>query len=77
MARWKLRIEERAESEAREAYIWYLARSKHAAGRFQFAIEECMRAIADGPERFCLCARSPAVIGRSGAKKPLSGLPAK
>lgn len=52
MARWKLRIEERAESEARSAFLWYLARNAAAAERLQAALEECIDAIADAPERF-------------------------
>ena len=52
MPRWKLRIEERAEAEARSAFLWYLARNPRAAERFQAALEECIDAIAEGPERF-------------------------
>lgn len=52
MPRWKLRIEERAESEARSAFLWYLARNARAAERFQAAVEECIGAIAEAPERF-------------------------
>lgn len=39
MPRWKLRIEERAESEARSAFLWYLARNPRAAERFEAAIQ--------------------------------------
>ncbi len=52
MARWKLAIEERAEAEARSAFLWYLARNPRAAGRFQAAVEECIDAIAEAPERY-------------------------
>jgi plasmid stabilization system protein ParE len=52
MARWKLRIEERAESEARSAFLWYLARNPHAAERFQATLEECIDAIAETPDHF-------------------------
>ncbi len=52
MPRRKLRIEERAEAEARSAFLWYLARNPRAAERFQAAVEECIDAIAEGPERF-------------------------
>ena len=49
MARWKLRIEERAEAEARSAFLWYARRSARAAERFQAAVEECIDAIAEAP----------------------------
>jgi plasmid stabilization system protein ParE len=52
MPRWELRIEERAESEARSAFLWYLARNPRAAEQFQAAVEECIDAIANTPERF-------------------------
>lgn len=52
MPRWKLRIEGRAESEARSAFLWYMARNPRAAERFQAAFEECIDAIAEAPERF-------------------------
>jgi toxin ParE2 len=52
VARWKLRVEERAEAEARAAFLWYLARNAQAAERFQSAVEECIDAIAEAPERF-------------------------
>lgn len=52
MPRWKLRIEERAESEARSAFLWYLARNPRAAERFEAAVEECIDAIMEAPERF-------------------------
>jgi len=52
MPRWKLRIEERAESEARSAFLWYLARNVRAAERFQAAVEESIGAIAEAPERY-------------------------
>ena len=52
MPRRKLPIEERAESEARSAFLWYLARNPRAAERFHQALEDCMDAIADAPERF-------------------------
>jgi plasmid stabilization system protein ParE len=52
MAPRKLRIEERAESEARAAFLWYLTRNPRAADRFQAALEECIGAIAEAPERF-------------------------
>ena len=47
VGRVKLRIEERAEAEARAAYLWYLDRNSRAAERFQSAFEECINAIAD------------------------------
>ena len=47
-----LRIDERAESEARSAFLWYLARNPRGAERFQAALEECIDAIAEAPERF-------------------------
>lgn len=49
MTHWKLRIEERAEAEARSAFVWYLARNERAAERFQEAVEECLEAIAEAP----------------------------
>lgn len=52
MARWRLRVEERAESEARFAFLWYLARNARAAERFEAAVEECIDAIVEAPERF-------------------------
>ena len=52
MPRWNLRIEERAESEARSAFPWYLARNPRAAERFEAAVEECIHAIAEAPERW-------------------------
>jgi plasmid stabilization system protein ParE len=52
MPHWRLRIEERAESEARSAFLWYLARNPRAAEWFEAAIEECIDAIVDAPERF-------------------------
>jgi plasmid stabilization system protein ParE len=52
MPLWKLRIEERAESEARSAFLWYLDRNLRAAEQFQAAVEECIDAIAEAPERF-------------------------
>jgi plasmid stabilization system protein ParE len=52
MPRWQLRIEERAESEARYAFLWYLARNPRAAERFESAVEECIDAIVEAPERF-------------------------
>ncbi|MBI4705091.1 MAG: type II toxin-antitoxin system RelE/ParE family toxin [Deltaproteobacteria bacterium] len=52
MARWKLRIEERAEAEARSAFLWYLARNPRAAERFQEAVGECIAAIVEAPESF-------------------------
>jgi plasmid stabilization system protein ParE len=52
MVGWKLRIEERAETETRSAFLWYLARSKRAAERFEAAIEECVGAILESPERW-------------------------
>ena len=52
MARWRLRIEERAEAEARSALLWYLARNPRAAERFQVAVEECIDAITEAPELF-------------------------
>jgi plasmid stabilization system protein ParE len=51
MARWKLAIDERAEAEARSAFRWYLARNPRAADRFEAAVEECIDAIAEAPER--------------------------
>ena len=50
MARWKLRIEERAEAEARAAFIWYAARSERAAELFQRALGECIDAIEEAPQ---------------------------
>ena len=50
MTRWKLRIEERAEAEARSAFVWYVARNERAAERFQQALEECIDAIAQAPQ---------------------------
>lgn len=52
MPRWKLRIEEHAEREARSAFLWYLARNPRAAERFEAALEECIGAIVEAPERF-------------------------
>jgi plasmid stabilization system protein ParE len=52
MARWKLRIEAQAESEARSAFLWYLTRSPHAAESFRVALEEAIDAIAEAPERY-------------------------
>jgi toxin ParE1/3/4 len=52
MAAWKLRLEERAEAEARAAFLWYLGRNPRAAERFQGAVEECVEAIAEAPQRF-------------------------
>src|SRR5687767_344465 len=52
MPRLKLRIEERAEAEARAAFLWYFERNPRAAERFQAAIEECIQAITEAPERF-------------------------
>src|SRR5262245_37892528 len=52
MPRWKLRIEERAEAEARSAFRWYLARNPRAAERFEAALDECIDAILKAPERF-------------------------
>jgi toxin ParE2 len=52
VARWKLRIEERAEAEARAAFLWYQARNPRAAERFQASVEECIDAIAEAPERY-------------------------
>ena len=52
MPLWKLRIEERAASEARSAFLWYLSRSARAAERFQAALEECMAAVAEAPNSY-------------------------
>jgi plasmid stabilization system protein ParE len=52
VSRWKLRIEERAEGEAREAFFWYRARNPAAAELFQAAVEECIDRIAAEPETF-------------------------
>lgn len=52
MARWKLLIEERAEAEARDAFLWYLARNARAADQFQAAVEECLDLILDEPMSF-------------------------
>ncbi|HUH01121.1 MAG TPA: type II toxin-antitoxin system RelE/ParE family toxin [Kofleriaceae bacterium] len=52
MARWKLRIEARAEAEARAAFQWYQSRHPLAAERFEAALEACIDAISDAPERF-------------------------
>ena len=52
MPRWKLRIEERAESEARSAFLWYLARNPRAAEGFEGALEECIDAIIEAPHSF-------------------------
>jgi plasmid stabilization system protein ParE len=49
VTRWKLRIEERAEAEARAAFLWYLARSGRAAEQFQAAVEESIALIAGDP----------------------------
>jgi hypothetical protein len=38
VAGWKLRIEERAEAEARSAFLWYLRRNPLAGDRFQAAV---------------------------------------
>ena len=54
MSRWKLRIEERAEADAREAFLWYRARNPVAAEFFQAAVEECIDRIAAEPENFPL-----------------------
>jgi plasmid stabilization system protein ParE len=52
MLRWKLRIDGRAEAEARAAFLWYLARNPRAADRFQAALEACIDAIAEAPEQY-------------------------
>jgi plasmid stabilization system protein ParE len=52
MPRCKLRIEQRAEAEARSALLWYVARNPRAADRFEAAVEECIAAIAETPEQF-------------------------
>ena len=52
MASWKLRIEERAESEARSAFLWYLRRSPRAAESFGLALEEAIDGVAEAPERY-------------------------
>jgi len=34
------------------AFLWYVARNPRAADRFQAAVEECIDAIAEAPERY-------------------------
>jgi plasmid stabilization system protein ParE len=49
---WRLRIEQRAENEARSAFLWYLARNARAAEQFEAAVGECIDAIVEAPERW-------------------------
>lgn len=48
----KLVVEHRAIAEAREAFLWYLARNPPVAERFETAVESRMSAILERPDAF-------------------------
>jgi plasmid stabilization system protein ParE len=50
--RFPIRLDPRAELEARRAYLWYLERNPLAAERFQAALTESIDALAEAPLRY-------------------------
>lgn len=52
MPGWQLRLDPRAEADARTAFVWYLERNATIAEDFRVALSRAIDSIAEAPHRW-------------------------